>query len=192
MVHGFAHANHAPADGKRAEFGSGRAVAIAVPELRQALEQTIATFGDAALPVFVPPWNRIDPELAGRLADLGYSGLSTFAGAGSTASNLTCSDTHLDPVAWHAGLRLVSPETLAGQLRRALAGGAGRIGLLTHHLAFEAELWTFTQALVALLRQHPAVSLLSPDEVFARRSRSNRRADHELRQVTGTMAEAQR
>ena len=192
LVHGFAHTNHGPAGRKKTEFGPGRTPESARPELRQALERTLAAFGDAALPVFVPPWNRIHPELARRLPDFGYLGLSCFAGDGAAPPELICADTHLDPVDWHGGRGLVSPEALAGQLRRALAGDASRIGLLTHHLAFDAELWAFTEALMAFLRRHPAVSLVSPDEVFVERPRSNRRADRELRQSAGVMVEAVR
>lgn len=180
LVHGFAHANHAPAGRKKSEFGPGRGLGVALPELRQALERTLDAFGAAALPVFVAPWNRIDPDLARRLPDLGYSGLSTFGGAKPTLPGLVSCDTHLDPVDWHAGRGLVPPDALVGQLCRALASGAPRIGLLTHHLVFDAELWAFTEALVGMLARHSAVSLLAPDKVFARRERSNRRANRAL------------
>lgn len=192
LVHGFAHANHSPAGRKTAEFGPGRALAIALPELRQALEQTLDAFGPAALPVFVPPWNRIDPELVRWLASVGYVGLSTFAGAGSAAPDLMSVDTHLDPVDWHGGRRLASPDMLAGQLRRVLASGASQIGFLTHHLAFDAELWAFTDALVEVLERHSAVALLAPGEVFVCESRSNRGACRELRQETGATMWAMR
>lgn len=190
LVHGFAHTNHAPVTLKKAEFGPDRVIGVTLPELRQALDRTMAAFGEAALPVFVPPWNRIDPDLSGRLADLGYVGLSAFGGSRSAVPGLTSADTHLDPVDWHSGRRLVSPDMLAGQLGRALSSAVPRLGILTHHLTFDAELWAFMEGLVALLRQHPAVSLLSPDAVFSQPSRLNRRDKPNLRHIGAGMAEA--
>src|SRR5262245_7388273 len=61
LQHGYAHANHAAPAGKKAEFGIGRDLAAALQDLRAGSRRMHALFGDRALPVLVPPWNRIDP-----------------------------------------------------------------------------------------------------------------------------------
>ncbi len=78
LVHGWRHANHAPAGEKSAEFGPHRPAAGMASELRRGRETIRSAFGSQALDVFVPPWNRIGPGAAELLAGAGYHGLSTF------------------------------------------------------------------------------------------------------------------
>ncbi|MFC6583025.1 hypothetical protein [Sulfitobacter aestuariivivens] len=76
LVHGWAHENHAPDGQKKAEFGHPRAAAI--DEARSGLRRLKSLFGARLLPMFVPPWNRIDPDIANALPHLGYTALSTY------------------------------------------------------------------------------------------------------------------
>lgn len=158
LVHGLTHANHARDGEKSAEFGPHRPLAAMRADLRQSLDLTRAAFGSRLLAVFVPPWNRISPAAAAALPSLGYRGLSAFGGSASGSARL---DTHLDVVDWHGGRGPADPALLAAALRRAIDGPAAPIGLLTHHLAFDERLWSFTRALVELLASHPAVRLVS-------------------------------
>ena len=61
LVHGFAHANHAAPGARKSEYPAGRA---APDELREGRERLDELFGDRALPVFVPPWNRMGEDAA--------------------------------------------------------------------------------------------------------------------------------
>lgn len=154
LPHGLRHENHAAPVVKAAEFGPDRPLAILMDEAAKAHDLIADSFGPLSLPVFVPPWNRIAPALAAALPRLGYAGLSTFAGASGHAGRI---DTHLDPVDWHGARGLLPLARLAAPLTAALDRGERTIGLLTHHLAFDAELWTFTEGLLSALADHPAV-----------------------------------
>ena len=75
-VHGFSHTNHAPPGEKKAEFGSHRALPILRSEANEALNLFNGKLGDIGIPVFVPPWNRMDEQLGPVLPELGYLGIS--------------------------------------------------------------------------------------------------------------------
>ena len=79
LQHGYGHANHALPPDKKSELGPHRPAMLVLGELgtgRMALERL---FASRALPVLVPPWNRIAPALVPALPEIGFSGLSTFA-----------------------------------------------------------------------------------------------------------------
>ncbi len=160
LVHGLSHADHAPADAKAAEFGAGRPRRDLARDAAAALALTVAAFGDRALPVFVPPWNRIDRGFAATLPGLGFEALSAF---GETADSGSAPriDTHLDPVDWRGSRGLVPAETIAAALRRALAAGARQVGLLSHHLVHDEELWSFCEGFAVLAASHPATRPVS-------------------------------
>ena len=71
VQHGFAHRNHAPPGVKKMELGTHRPVAEVLEELARGRARMDALFGADWLPVMVPPWNRVAPELVDRLAALG-------------------------------------------------------------------------------------------------------------------------
>ena len=156
LVHGWRHANHAPPGEKKSEFGPHRLLSERLDDAAAGLRTIRRLFGARALPVFVPPWNRLAPDLAGALRSLGYRAHSRFGEADDPAGHARI-DTHLDPVDWHGTRSLVSPERLVVMMRRALARGAGRLGLLTHHLAFDEALWSFCRDFSALAADHPAI-----------------------------------
>ena len=159
LVHGWSHANHAPSPERKAEFGPHRPVSDMAREARSGLASIIERFGRQALPVFVPPWNRIAPDLAARLPDCGYRALSCFGEARSAVGTPRI-DTHLDPVDWRGTRSLAEPRALVDMTRRALARGADVIGLLTHHLVFDEALWSFCAEMADLVADHPAVEPL--------------------------------
>jgi predicted metallopeptidase len=158
LVHGLAHTNHAPDGAKKAEFGPHRPLAALEREAAQGLRGSRDAFGRQALNVFVPPWNRIAPELAAALPRLGFGGMSTF-GARSAAlpHGLAVVNTHLDPVDWRGSGGLVEAEAFGRMWRRALEGDEP-VGLLTHHLTAAEAVWSFCDALVEIMAGHPAVT----------------------------------
>ena len=162
--HGWTHQNHAPAGQKKAEFGAHRPLGELQKEARRGLARLTELFGDNLRRVFVPPWNRVTPELLPVLPALGYTTLSTFTprAAPLAAPGLAQINCHLDPIAWHAGRSLADPEGLiqqiAGQLADRRAGRADNAepyGILTHHLVHDAAIWDFTHALLARLADGP-------------------------------------
>ncbi len=174
LVHGLAHANHAPAGEKKAEFGPHRPLPEMAVDAERALALARAAFGEKLLPVFVPPWNRFDRALAPALAERGYRGLSTFGRAqGQTTAGLAVVNTHLDPIDWRGGGGLADGQRLVDSLALAVAERSAApaaqqepLGLLTHHLVQDEAVWRFCEDLLERLSAHPNVRYPLPETLF--------------------------
>ena len=179
LVHGWAHTNYAPIGQKKAEFGAHRRIEVMAREAEQGLRLAREKLGTALLPVFVPPWNRISPDLTEHLPRAGFTGLSAFSDrrTASPAEGLLQVNTHIDPIDWHRTRSLADPALLIGGLAAAIdrrvSGETDRrepIGLLTHHLVHDDVIWAFCEELMMRLG-HWQIPVLRPDEVFSRRNR---------------------
>ncbi|MDW3205775.1 MAG: hypothetical protein R8L07_09525 [Alphaproteobacteria bacterium] len=156
LPHGYAHRNHEPADRKKAEFGAARDPEEARREIRSGIHTLSQAFDGAFFPLFVPPWNRIAPEVAALATDIGLAGLSTYNDRppGGSVPSL---NTHVDILDWkhkrQTGQAAFIGETAAFDLltdafqrRRTAAEGtdpAEPVGLLTHHLEHDDGCWDF-------------------------------------------------
>ncbi len=158
LVHGWQHISHAPDGAKKAEFGHPRP--DAAHELAQALNRMQQLFGDDLLPIFVPPWNRLDDGLLPVLADAGYVGVSTYLPRNNriAAPGLVQINTHIDPIFWRGTRSLVPPDTLIADItkllqdrRKGLTDPQEPLGFLTHHLVHDEDIWGFTHACLARL-----------------------------------------
>jgi predicted glycosyltransferase len=175
LVHGLGHTNHAHEGSKKAEFGAHRPLAEAVRDAQTALALGEERFGPCFLPVFVPPWNRIAPELVPSLAKLGYRGLSTFNDRAQRmpAPGLVQINTHIDPIHWH-GTRSARPlhemiALLARAIEARLGGRADPdepIGLLTHHLVHDEAVWHLCESLVERLSRSTLVRYPFASQIF--------------------------
>jgi hypothetical protein len=164
VVHGWAHHSHAAKGEKKCEFPAQRPTQVSLGDMQQGLTRLQHLFGARLVPMFVPPWNRIAPELVPALADLGFAALSTFTPrrAAFAAPGLVQINTHLDPIDWKGSRSLVAPAQLIAQVRDQLrarrkgtADNSEPYGILTHHLVHDEAIWTFTEALIARLMQGP-------------------------------------
>jgi hypothetical protein len=164
VVHGWAHQNQAASGQKKCEFPNQRPAQVALAEIQQGLARLQGLFDAQLLPMFVPPWNRIAPDLVPALADLGFAALSTFTPRQSplAAPGLAQINTHLDPIDWKGSRSLVAPQRLIAQVcdqlrarRKGMADNREPYGILTHHLVHDAAIWEFTEALIARLMQGP-------------------------------------
>lgn len=158
IIHGWRHVNHAPQGAKNAEFGHPRAGAS--EELVQALAKMQSAFGAQLLPMFVPPWNRIDPVLLPVLAHAGYVGVSTYGArtAPFAAVGLVRINTHIDPIFWRGDRGLVDPQTLISGIvntlrdrREGRTDAQEPLGLLTHHLVHDPAIWAFCSDVLRVL-----------------------------------------
>ncbi len=172
LQHGYANTNHAPAgDGKKMELGPHRPAMIVLGELgtgRMALERL---FGPRALPVLVPPWNRITPGLVPALPEIGYCGLSTFGirGRVSPVSGLVQVNTHVDVIDWQTR-RFAGREAVLASFVQNLASSriSGEpIGLLSHHLAMDEAAWDFLQSFWGKLGGMPGMKIAPAHDLFA-------------------------
>lgn len=177
LQHGFAHFNHAGEGAKAGEFPSSRPLSDRLFDLSEGREVLEAAFGDAFLPVFVPPWNRIGDDLVPILPGQGLVGLSTFNPVPEKAprpaiAGLRWVNCHCDPIAWKRGRVFRGAEfALTEILRHLEARRAGIVteeptGLLTHHLVHDGAMTDFLAHFFALTQTHPAARWLGPEEVF--------------------------
>lgn len=177
VVHGWRHANHSPPGVKKAEFGAPRNDARV--EIATGLSRMRSLFGSRVLPLFVPPWNRMDQRFFPMLAAAGYRGVSTFAPRPDrlAAPGLVRINTHIDPIDWHGSRDLRDPDLLVAgiadildQRRLGATDGAEPLGYLTHHLVHSPRVWEFSRQVVAELLDggaapQPLAPLLeTPDE----------------------------
>ena len=173
LQHGLRHANHAPENAKKAEFGPHRLPAEMIASLRVGREMLGLVPG--FVKVLVPPWNRIDESLLAALPGIGIKGISTFAPRRTAhpAPGLRQTNTHVDPIAWHDGRGFVGTaaalDAVVGHLaaRRTRTVDADEpTGILTHHLDMDAEGWAFLAGLFARTRAHPAARWIDAHEAF--------------------------
>lgn len=172
-VHGYAHANHARAGEKAQEFPPYRAVSEITAEISAGRQRLAAMLGDRLSPIYVPPWNRIAPDVAALLPGLGFLGISTF---GTTslfpgAPPMTEINTHVDIIDWR-GTRGGRPtdwlaSDLAEQLAWARQNGRPAIGVLTHHLVHDASAWAFLERLFEETRLDPRVQWVRATDLLA-------------------------
>ena len=164
IQHGFAHANHAPAREKRAEYGDHRDLGVMLAELQSGWEELIQLFPTQALPVLVPPWNRICDPLISRLPDIGFTGLSTFQPRhrAQPVKGLGQSNCHADLIDWrgtrsYAGDSVVL-EQITAHLRQRRQGKVEdeATGILSHHRDHDAGCWRFLEQLFRRTLRHPA------------------------------------
>jgi len=195
LQHGFEHANHAPTGVKSVELGLHRPCVAICQELGRGRAMLNATFGALAVPVLVPPWNRIAGELVPELSGLGFRGLSTHTArtAARPARGLVACNTHLDVMRTKPTKEFLGEnealDLLTGHLRARRLATADRpaadppaagpsaadldrvdpnepSGLLTHHLVMDEAAWSFVTRLLAALTDHPATRWLSAREAF--------------------------
>ncbi len=177
LQHGYAHQNHAPPDEKHSELGGHRPTPHILAELALGHQRLSAFPG--ALPILVPPWNRIAPHLLPLLPEIGILGISAFGprSADRRQPGLSRTNAHVDIIDWRGGRGFIGTATaldrLISHLRRRRAGPpdgdidvAEPTGLLTHHLDHDSEHWRFLDALFRHTVSHPAVHWLSATELF--------------------------
>ncbi|MCC0048748.1 MAG: glycosyltransferase [Rhodobiaceae bacterium] len=174
-THGLAHINHSPAGTKSSEFGATREQGDVEQDLRAGLDRMRGLFGHGALPLFVPPWNRMAEVFHALLADCGYRAISTFGAAGEAAqAGLAPVSTHLDIMDWKARTGRAADDLdveFAQLLKQRLEiGNAAPLGILTHHLVHDETAWSALDGLMALLSAHPAVEWLDMRGYLAEKS----------------------
>jgi len=171
--HGAWHRNHAPAGAKKSEFGPDRDAQTVDAEIALGSRRLAELLGPAVLPVFVPPWNRIDPGHAARLPALGFAGLSCFRNYSlGPQGGPALLNTHVDVMNWQGGRVGRAPGELLAEITTWLAAAreAGTrnadLGLLLHHRDHDETVWSFLAELLNAAA-HPAVNLVDPGLLLA-------------------------
>jgi len=175
LQHGYAHANHAPDGEKSMELGAHRPGVAICEELARGRVMLNAKFGQQAVPVLVPPWNRIAEVCVRELAALGFRGLSTHGprGALRPAPGVVACNTHLDVLRWRPEREFLGETEalglLVGHLKSRRCGAVEAdepSGLLTHHLVMDEAAWSFVARLLEAIAKHPSARWIAAAEAF--------------------------
>jgi hypothetical protein len=175
VQHGWRHANHS-ADRKKSEFPAARPPASVRAELAAGRTRLGALFGERALAVLAPPWNRLDARFLPLLAGCGIAALSRSGArrAACAAPGIAEANVHVDLVAWRGDRGFIGEAAaLAGLLahlrarRFGIVDAAEPTGVLTHHAVEDAGAAAFLRALGARIAAHGAARWFSGREVFA-------------------------
>jgi hypothetical protein len=173
LQHGYAHDNHA-AKGERAiELGGQRRRESLARELQFGWRRLQALFPGRPLPVMVPPWNRISPELFPDLPALGFRALSCFSARirQQAFAGLLQTNCHADLIDWRRDRRFRGEERTIEQIcahlkarRTARVDAREASGILSHHLMHDDDCWRFLDTLLEHCNRHPAARWLEADE----------------------------
>ena len=170
VVHGWGHTNHAPKGEKSQELGGHRPHQIVINELAKGMEKLTNLFGPSLLPVLVPPWNRIDPNLLPMLPDIGFRAISAFGRKpmSKAVDMLSVINTNVDLIDWKGTRGCRNHDDLiveiANELAESRAGDDRPIGLLTHHLVHDLAVTEFLDAFFQLVdRQQSATWVKAAD-----------------------------
>lgn len=176
VQHGAGHHNRAAAGEKKTEFPASEPPQEAVQRLLAARSRLDVASVGRALPVLVPPWNRIaSPLLVDRLAGAGYRGLSTFGPRRSefAAPGLRLVNTHVDIIDWRGTRGFVGEEAALAQATHHLAARRGGAcdageptGWLSHHAVHDEPAWSFLALLFERTQARAGVAWRSAGELF--------------------------
>lgn len=177
LQHGYAHTNHAKGSGKAWELGSHRPASVVLDEMRDGMLKLTQLFKSRFIPVVVPPWNRIDPELLPYLPVMGYRGLSASYKSHRPVppGDLRVADAHCDVLSWKD-----KPHVRFAGLEKCLASLTGHLQakrqgetdereptcVLTHHLVMPPDAWEFMDTLFSITMAHPAARWMSPADIW--------------------------
>ncbi|MGQ7842956.1 polysaccharide deacetylase family protein [Granulosicoccus sp. 3-233] len=179
--HGYAHINHAPRGrGLGAwELGMHRGEQAVLADLDAGRRILETVFGETFLPVLVPPWNHVAPELHAALAARGYRALSTEGArtARELVPGLLSINGHCDPIRWKSGARFAGEQkTLTSlvehlrQRRLAVVDSDEPTGFVTHHRDLDEAGWVFSERLATTIKAHPGAVWVMPSELFAEKA----------------------
>lgn len=169
VQHGFAHINHAEEGEKTSEFPASRNMESMMEELDDGWARLSAFKNlDKA---FVPPWNRISPDVVIGLLGRGYKAVSTFAPRTTPGSI----NAHADIIDWRrtrgfAGVEK-SLENILLHLRGKRLGQFDKdepTGLLSHHLDHDEGCWTFIDSFLLWTQDQQAVEWVAGEQLFGR------------------------
>ncbi len=157
LQHGWDHRGYAAPGERKRELGGPRPRDEILRQLRHGRALLAQQFGDRALDILVPPWNRIDADLLSELPALGYRRLSVLGPRPAEPGAIAQINVHIDIIDWKKR-RFAGEENilqrLAGHLearRLGIVDAGEPTGLMTHHLDHDEDCWRFLAALTARL-----------------------------------------
>lgn len=164
LQHGWRHESHVPADRKKQELDDVRPAESVLADMKTGFDILTARFASRFLPVMVPPWNRIAPQVMAGLPDIGLRAVSTFGPrrAPYAVPGLLQVNTHIDVIDWRGTRGFVGDgpclDAMIAHLNGRRTGAVDEdetTGLLTHHLVHDAPTTAFLHDLFSF--EHSAL-----------------------------------
>jgi peptidoglycan/xylan/chitin deacetylase (PgdA/CDA1 family) len=169
-MHGITHVNRAAAGQKKQELPPEIDRGTLIAELERGRERLLRLFGPSAGGWYIPPWNRISPQVARALPLAGFVALSCFGATDHGVDGLIQRNTHVDLIDWGAGRSGKPARRVAAELVAALVWarieGYRPVGVLTHHLDHDASATASLSGLLETIDAHPAARWIAADELF--------------------------
>lgn len=167
-VHGWSHSNYAPATQKRQELGSHRPVELVLGELSKGFDNLSTLYAKHFVPILVPPWNRITPNLLDSLAGVGFTALSAFGQEEPAVIKML--NTHVDLIDWKGTRGGRATDLLIGDFINTIQTTRKPIGFLTHHLVHDDAAWAFMETLFDATVRHTGCRWVSSREILDKES----------------------
>ena len=163
-VHGWSHQNHASANEKKQELGLHRPSSLVLDELSRGLAHLSQLHDKRFVPLLVPPWNRIDALLVKQLTAIGFHGLSTFGKQSS--GDIAVMNSHVDVIDWKGTRGGRTTSELEAEIVTQLQSSSEPIGILTHHLVHDDQVWGFLEQLFAMTSNKSGISWMRIDDLL--------------------------
>ncbi len=157
LQHGYDHRPYAAPGQRKRELGGDRPRSEILQQLQAGRQRLARQFGDRALDILVPPWNRIDADLLPLLQGLGYRRLSILGPRQPEPPGPPEINVHIDIIDWRARRFAGTDNVLAQIIHTLKARRLGEVdateptGLMTHHLDHDDDCWRFLEQLTSVL-----------------------------------------
>ncbi len=156
--HGWNHHNHQSAGEKKQEFGAAATSQQKRQNIIRGRDKLETILGAHFLPVFTPPWNRLDQDTMHILKELGFLAISRYRGAKfPSLSGLPDLPANVDLHTRKEVSADADWQAMLSELDQALATGLA--GLMIHHQRMNAAAFAFLDALLPSLRNRPGIRL---------------------------------
>ncbi|UZP66641.1 polysaccharide deacetylase family protein [Desulfovibrio mangrovi] len=163
--HGWRHCNHEP-EGRKYEFGPSRPHAAKKQDIIRGRQRLASIMGEELVPLFTPPWNRVDADTLHILKEQGYCGISRTTGARPPApAGFTDVGVNVDLHTRREETPAEGWKAFLDELTRALASGS--CGIMLHHQRMNANAVAFLDTLLSQLAQNNSLSLVHMHEDMA-------------------------
>lgn len=155
--HGYRHTNHEK-DGRKYEFGPSRNAFIHQVEITRGRRKLTCIMGEALLPAFTPPWNRMCDDALTSLPQCGITAVSRYVKAKEPCpSGVKDVPVRID---LHTRKDMDSSRDQSALLQEITAGlSEGVCGFMLHHQRMNRRALTFLDTLLHVLSHHRAVSI---------------------------------
>lgn len=169
-THGWSHENHAGKGEKKQELGDHRLLKVVLHELDEGRSRIAKLFPKQALPILVPPWNRIDSSLLPHLNSVGFAALSVFGKGSAGQGHIPAVNTHIDLIDWHGTRGCRDHNELVAEIVMEMRGrfesDDSTIGILGHHLVHDESAWIFLKRLFEITTETGGCRWVSAAELI--------------------------